>query len=113
LIKIRIMYWKEIPVQIEFSDPSTKKSIKLDERFQFAVDSISMLDGSYGSDDYLDGWKWVNKEDIKEELTEEFIDGYTNKYKYPQDLIKKITSLLELNKRDEAPGSIDSWLVGK
>ena len=75
MVKIRKMYWKEIPVQIEFSSSSTKKSVKLDERFQHAVDSISMKDGSYGSDDYLEGWQWVDKEEINQEFTEEQVEA--------------------------------------
>ena len=112
MVKIRIMYWKEIPVQIEFSTASIKKSVKLDERFQFAVDSLSMKDGSYGSDDYLEGWQWKDKEEIDEEFTEKLINKYLDKYKYPQDLIKKITELFESGKRDESPGIIDSWIAG-
>ena len=106
------MYWKEIPVQIEFNASGEKKSLKLDDRFQHAVDSIAMKDGSYGSDDYLNGWEWKEVEEIDEEFTEKLIGEYLDKYKYPQDLIKKITELLESDKRDESPGAIDSWIVG-
>ncbi|MEC7921412.1 MAG: virulence factor [Chloroflexota bacterium] len=111
MVKIRIMYWKEIPVQIEFSSSSTKKSVKLDERFQHAVDSISMKDGSYGSDDYLEGWQWVDKEEISQEFTEELINRYLDNYKFPQDLIKKISQLIDENSRSEIPGSLDEWIL--
>ena len=90
---IRVMYWKEIPVQIEFADKSTKKTIKLDDRFQAAIDSISMSDGSFGSDDYLDGWNWVVKEDSPEILNEEIITSYIKKFdNYPKNLIKETPS---------------------
>ena len=105
------MYWKEIPVQIEFSSSSSKKSVKLDERFQYAVDSISMKDGSYGSDDYLEGWQWMDKEEINDEFTQELIDRYLDKYEFPQDLIKKISQLIDENSRSEMPGSIDEWIL--
>jgi len=111
LVKIRIMYWKEIPVQIEFSSSSSKKSVKLDERFQYAVDSISMKDGSYGSDDYLEGWQWMDKEEINDEFTQDLIDRYLDKYEFPQDLIKKISQLIDENSRSEIPGSLDEWIL--
>ena len=56
MAKVRIMYWKEIPVQVQAEDESGAVSRPLDARFQQGVDAISMLDGSAGSDDYLMGW---------------------------------------------------------
>ena len=52
------MYWKEIPVQVQALDDSGVVSRQLDDRFQEGVDAISMLDGSSGSDEYLDAWEW-------------------------------------------------------
>lgn len=109
---IRVMYWKEIPVQIEFADKSTKKTIKLDDRFQAAIDSISMSDGSFGSDDYLDGWNWVVKEDSPETLNEEIITSYIKKFdNYPKNLIKEIKNMIDNGTRNEKPESIDSMFA--
>jgi len=111
VIKIRIMYWKEIPVQIEFSTDEKRKSIKLDEKFQVAVDSVSMKDGSFGSDDYLDGWQWQLKEEVDGELTKVLIEQYLKKYdNYPKDLIRRILGLIQDKNRTELPGSIDEWI---
>ena len=52
------MYWKEIPVQVQTVENGDVVSVPLDDRFQQAVDSISMMEGSFGTDDYLDGWQW-------------------------------------------------------
>ena len=57
---VRVMYWKEIPVQIEATDGKTKVSKPLDDRFQQGGDAISMFDGSSGTDEYLDAWQWVH-----------------------------------------------------
>mgnify|MGYP001296206863 FL=1 len=111
---IRVMYWKEIPVQIEFSDKSTKKTIKMDDRFQAAIDSISMSDGSFGSDDYLDGWNWVVKEDSPEILNEEIITNYINFFdNYPKNLIKEIKKMIGNGTRNEKPESIDNMFTNK
>ena len=52
------MYWKEIPIQVQGEDEQGTTSVLLEERFQQAADSISMMDGSAGSDKYLMGWEW-------------------------------------------------------
>jgi len=113
LINIRILYWKEIPVQIEFTKDKIKKSAQLDEKFQIAVDSIAMKDGSYGSDDYLDSWEWVDKDKVDKILDEEFINKYISLYKFPNDFIKKINKDIDNGNRSGLPGSIDDWLMNR
>lgn len=110
MINIRILYWKEIPVQVEFTSKEIKKSAQLDEKFQIAVDSIAMKDGSYGSDDYLDSWEWVKKEEVDDILNEKFIDDYVSLYKFPKDFIKKISNDIDNGIRSGIPGSIDDWI---
>ncbi len=113
MIKIRIMYWKEIPVQVEFTHEKIRKTSQLDEKFQIAVDSVAMKDGSYGSDDYLDSWEWVDKEVIEEELNDKFIDQYISRFIFPKDLIKKISMSIDDGSRNPIPGSIDDWIIKK
>jgi len=110
LINIRILYWKEIPVQVEFTSKEIKKSAQFDEKFQIAVDSIAMKDGSYGSDDYLDSWEWIKKDEVDDILNEKFIDDYVSLYKFPKDFIKKISKDIENGVRSGTPGSIDDWI---
>ena len=84
------MYWKEIPVQVEFTQNKLKKTAQFDEKFQIAVDSIAMKDGSYGSDAYLDSWQWVTKSPVDSNLDDKFIQDYVSSYVYPKDFIKKL-----------------------
>ena len=58
LAKVRIMYWKEIPVQVQAQDGAGTVSRQLDPRFQEGVDAVAMFDGSAGTDDYLMAWEW-------------------------------------------------------
>ena len=58
MAKVRIMYWKEIPVQVQAQDESGTVSRQLDPRFQQGVDAVAMFDGSMGTDDYLMAWEW-------------------------------------------------------
>ena len=68
-MKVRIMYWKEIPVQVQATDDSETQSLQLEPRFQEAVDAVSMMEGSYGSDEYLDAWEWGEYTEIQGELS--------------------------------------------
>ena len=113
MINIRILYWKEIPVQVEFTFEKIKKSVQLDEKFQIAVDSVAMKDGSYGSDAYLDSWEWVNKEEVDEVLNDNFINNYVSKFKFPKNFIKKISNDIDNNTRSGLPGSLDEWIMIK
>ena len=72
-----------------------------------------MKDGSYGSDDYLDSWEWVNMDPVNEELNDEFIQKYVSKYIFPKDFIKKLSSSIDDGTRKGTPGSIDDWIVNK
>jgi len=108
--KIRILYWKEIPVQIQTQDKSDKASTLLDPCFQEAVDAIAMLEGSYGTDDYLDGWQWSEEVEVEgdaEETAKKTAEYYNNGF--PADLVSRLRDLHREGKREARPGSIDQW----
>ena len=50
MTEIRLMYWKEIPAQVQAKDKNGLVSQPLDPRFQEGIDAISMFDGSSGTD---------------------------------------------------------------
>ncbi len=109
-IDIRIMYWKEIPLQVECIQGSKRISLPLNSRFQEGVDSIAMYDGSYGSDAYLDGFQWIESNPIEGNLEtvlkvklEEINEGM------PENFISKIRDLIKQNNRNQSPGAIDHW----
>ena len=52
MARVRVMYWKEIPVQVQAEDADGRVTRQLDERFQKAVDAVAMIDGSQGTDEY-------------------------------------------------------------
>ena len=49
--------------------------------------------------------------EINYEFTQDLIDIYLDKYEFPQDLIKKISQLIDENSRSEIPGSLDEWIL--
>ena len=110
MTKIRVMYWKEIPVQVQAEDKFGRVSKLLDDRFQQAVDAISMLDGSAGSDDYLMAWEWGNYTEIQgtaEEAASQVAEDLNRRM--PRDFIARIRDLHQSGHRDPRPGTIDHW----
>tara|TARA_B100000029_G_scaffold452005_1_gene476945 strand:+ start:347 stop:691 length:345 start_codon:yes stop_codon:yes gene_type:complete len=111
MAQIKIMYWKEIPIQIQAEDDCTVKSKLLDDKFQKAADAISMIDGSYGTDDYLNGWQWGEYKKVDKDIDMALnceVDKF-NKY-MPKDFVSRIKQLHEKGLRKETPGAINHWL---
>ena len=109
--KYKIMYWKEIPVQIKVEDEKEVISQPLDDRFQKAVDAISMFDGSSESDDYLMGWHWGDEIEIEgnaKNVAEKIAEKYN--LLMPKDFVARIRDLHKTGNRSEIAGSIDNWM---
>jgi len=91
--KYKIMYWKEIPVQIKVEDDKEVISQPLDDRFQQAVDAISMFDGSSESDDYLMGWNWGDEIEI-EGNAKNVAEKIAEKYNVGDTISGKVVSIM-------------------
>jgi enoyl-CoA hydratase/carnithine racemase len=72
-----------------------------------------MLDGSAGSEDYLDAWEWGafsesdgSAEDSADALAERINSGF------PSDFVAKIRDLHRDGRRDPKPGAVDHWIEG-
>ena len=108
MAKVRVMYWKEIPAQIQAEDESGQVSYPLSDRFQQGIDAISMFDGSVGSDEYLESWEWGEYFEIQGELSE-ILKSVADQYNkgMPQDFVAKLRDLHSDGNRNTSPGSID------
>ena len=111
LAKVRIMYWKEIPVQVQAQDSAGTVSRQLDPRFQEGVDAIAMFDGSVGTDDYLMAWEWGQFEEM-EGSAEAVADSTVERLNsgFPDDFVARIRDLQREGRRDPTPGAIDHWI---
>ena len=108
---IRVMYWKEVPVQVQAVDGDDQVSKPLQERFQQGVDAISMFDGSSGTDDYLMAWEWGIETEVEgtvEEAAEAVAERFNNGF--PRDFAARIKDLHESGRRDPRPGAADHWV---
>ena len=110
MTQVRIMYWKEIPVQVQARDDSGVVSRQLDPRFQQGVDAISMFDGSAGADEYLMAWEWAEYTDAEGTATEA-ADALAARLNdnFPEDFVARIRDLHRQDRRDPTPGAIDHW----
>ena len=107
----RILYWKEIPVQIQVADEHQTLSIPLDPKFQEAVDAIAMFDQSITSDEYLNSWEWGHWQEFNN-TAEETASHLSKKFNchFPDDFVKRIRNLHKSGSRIGTPGSIDHWV---
>lgn len=111
MAKVRVMYWKEIPAQVQAEDESGKASAPLAARFQEGIDAIAMFDGSAGTDDYLMSWEWRDFDEVEgapadaaNMIAGRFDSGF------PLDFVSRIRDLHKTGQRDPSPGAVDDWL---
>ena len=108
---VRVMYWKEVPVQVQAEDDDGQVSKPLHERFQQGVDAIAMFDGSAGTDDYLMAWEWQDYGDVDgtardaaETVAARFNEGF------PADFVSRIRDRQNAGERDATPGAVNHWI---
>ena len=113
LAKVRVMYWKEIPIQVQAEDESGIVSRPLDSRFQEGADSIALFDKSIGTDEYLDAWEWHeygelegSAKDTAISVVERFNSGF------PMDFVARIRDSEARGDRIPQPGAVNHWMLG-
>lgn len=109
MARVRVMYWKEIPVQVQAEDADTRVTRQLEERFQKAVDAVAMTDGSQGTDEYLEGWQFgpYFEHDASAADSADSVAGKLEQM--PENFVRRILELQKNGSRDIQPGSIDNW----
>jgi hypothetical protein len=55
--RIRITYWREIPVLVTARDGAGETTVPLSQRFQDLVDAVAMQAGLSDSEQYLAEWR--------------------------------------------------------
>jgi hypothetical protein len=54
----RVLYWQDIPSQIQVTDGSDEVSLPLSPKFMDRIDQMAARRGLQDSDDYLAQWHW-------------------------------------------------------
>ena len=111
LARVRVMYWKEVPVQVQAVDDAGAVSKPLEPRFQEAADAIAMFDGSAGTDEYMMAWEWgaFEESDGPAEAAAEAAAKSIN-LGMPSDFVARIRDLHLSGERNPSPGAINHWL---
>ncbi|MQG38097.1 MAG: hypothetical protein FI719_07080 [SAR202 cluster bacterium] len=107
--RVRVMYWKEIPVQVQAEDANGRVTRQLDERFQKAVDAVAMIDGSQETDEYLEAWQFGPYFDQDGTAVESAESVARKLEQIPESFVRRILELEKSGQRNVQPGSIDSW----
>ena len=108
---VRVMYCKEIPIQVQAVDDTKAVSVPLDDRFQQAADAISMMDGSAGTDEYLSGGEWSRKKEVDDALeTAAIREADRINRNMPEDFVKRIRNMYNEGTRNPSAGTIDHWM---
>jgi hypothetical protein len=108
--RVRVMYWKEIPVQVQAEDEDGRISRQLADRFQKAADAVAMKDGSEGTDEYLDAWDFGPYEEIEGPAGDSAESVAVKLEKMPRDFVQRILKMQEDGSRAPNPGAIDHWV---
>jgi hypothetical protein len=110
MTRVRVMYWKEIPVQVQAEYENGRVSRQLEERFQKAADAVAMKDGSEGTDEYLDAWEFGSYEDAEGSATD-VAERLGSKYEQmPSNFVQRIVKMQDDGTRNPRPGAIDHWV---
>ncbi|MDP6056164.1 MAG: virulence factor [Dehalococcoidia bacterium] len=110
MARVRVMYWKEIPIQVQAEDEEGNFSRPLDERFQKAIDAVAMKDGSEGTDAYLDAWDFGSFSEIEGNAADSAEKIAINLEKMPSNFVKRIFEMQRNGSRVPTPGAIDHWI---
>lgn len=57
MLTYQIIYWRDIPAQVQVFQERRRISRPLSERFQVAIDAAAMNAGATESDAYLEQWR--------------------------------------------------------
>lgn len=111
MARVSVMYWKEIPAQVKAEDAGGEVSVPLPDRFQEGIDTLSMFDGSAGTDAYLEAWAWGPEAEVPggaRAVAE--AEARRIAARFPEDFVVRIRALHEAGKRDTRPGAADHWM---
>ena len=59
----RILYWQEVPSQIQVEDESGDLNVELPQKFMVRIDALAAQRGLSAADDYLAQWRWSDEEE--------------------------------------------------
>ncbi len=59
----KILYWQEIPAQVQAEDDADDVTLPLAAKFMERIDQVAAERGMQDADDYLAQWRWSDQEE--------------------------------------------------
>ncbi len=84
MAEYQILYWRDFPAQLKAFEGKKPISRALPDRFQEEIDRVAMEEGLYGTDEYLDQFKWserMGREGSAEEVLDAVVSEIGEQYK--------------------------------
>jgi 5-methyltetrahydrofolate--homocysteine methyltransferase len=57
-VAYQVLYWQDIPAQVRVESNGEEIKLPLDARVQQHIDQVAMKQGLFGTDEYLNHWRW-------------------------------------------------------
>jgi Virulence factor len=70
----KILYWQEVPSQIQAEDEQDEVKLQMSPRFMALIDQFAMQRGLQGADEFLAEWSW-GEEQEREGSAQEVADA--------------------------------------
>jgi len=83
MAEYQVLYWYDIPVQVRAGSRKDRFSKELSSRFQVAIDKAAVEAELTGTDDYLAGFSWGERQErpgTPEEVTEIIVAEIESSY---------------------------------
>lgn len=93
MLTYQIIYWRDIPAQVQVFVERRRVSRVLSDRFQVAIDDAAMRAGLIGSEEYLEQWRRSDPE-TREGEPETIADTLIVELEtaYPAERLKKLVA---------------------
>ena len=59
----KILYWQEVPSQIQAEDEQDEVKLQMSPRFMALIDQLAMQRGLEGADEFLAEWNWGEEQE--------------------------------------------------
>ena len=87
---LTVIWWRDIPAQVNARDGREAHRVVLDERFQVAIDKAAMKAGKNTADDYIEEWRREGRDcgpDLEQEAKSE---AESLEAAYPDDVLDRL-----------------------
>ena len=112
---LTVIYWRDIPAQVNATSGRASAKAQLDERFQQAIDAAAMKAGLVDAEAYLEQWRQVTRPCSEALQREVAAEAERLETEYTPEVLSALAETGGLRERIGAPGLIplgEVWRPG-